>query len=162
MIIKTRIEFTTLLKFIFGKVYISSLGAIAVYSLWITAVISPYIKKIYYIFITISFIVGIYFLIVKPISIYFKLKKSFKIEIAHQYTEYEFTDEKIMWKKKTCSGTMELNSLYTIQEYKNWFVLFSGRNTYYSFIPKKNMTPSQIEELRSIFRSTKGVKLKLL
>jgi hypothetical protein len=60
----------------------------------------------------------------------------------------------------TFNSEINLNSSYKIEELKNWFLIYPS-NRIANLIPKTGITSQEIVELRNIFKSLSGVKVKL-
>ena len=106
-------------------------------------------------------ILGLILVVLLLLLIYLLSVRQYKTnKLARKEIDYEFKDNMMSVKNEGGNGTVDLNSYYKITEFKNLFLLYSSNRTA-TYLPKKDMTPSQIEELRGIFKNLQGVKLKL-
>ncbi len=105
---------------------------------------------------------GLFSLIGIPVSIFFNAKKNMrKNKWVNQIIEYRF-DKKIYITGETFQLSMEWTDLKSIQELKEWFVLFTAKQQGY-FIPKNRFINSGDEkEFKILISEIKNVKLKLL
>lgn len=92
--------------------------------------------------------------------IYFRTKKAFlsNTRIQENHT-YIFSEENIKIKGETFESIFEWKSLYQVKEVKDWFLLYQSSQTM-NLVPKKDLTPPQIKELRQLILRNHG-KAKL-
>ena len=96
-----------------------------------------------------------------PISVYLKSKKYFYSNARLQETiEYEFTPEELKIKGETFNSNMDWSKTNRIEEKKDWFLIYQSQQTM-NMIPKKDLTETQIIELRNFFKKLENVKMKL-
>lgn len=104
---------------------------------------------------------GVFFVFYIPYSIYRNAKKNFLSNQKIQETiAYEFIDNQMLVKGETFEANYDLETLNRVEELKDWFLVYHS-NQVGNLIPKSQLSPQEIIELRDIFKNLKQVKLKL-
>ncbi|MEC3875917.1 YcxB family protein [Chryseobacterium salviniae] len=94
------------------------------------------------------------------IRTYFSVKNIFySNKKIQENISYIFTDEKICMEGETFSEDFTWNSVYKVNENKEWFLIYHNAQTM-NMVPKKYFTKEQLSELRDIIRKN-NVKAKL-
>ncbi len=108
-----------------------------------------------------NILMGTLFVFGTPLFTYLSAKRNYKsIQRLHEETEYEFTEEAMILSGNSFNSELKWNGTYKIEELKKWFLIYQSRQ---SVIPisKKDLTPGQIKELRHLFKSLNGIKVRL-
>ena len=106
-------------------------------------------------------VVGIILLIVYPLFLWMGAVRQYTSnKLLGKEKVYEFENNIMRVKLEGNQGTVDLNTYYKIKEFKDLFLLYQSTRVAI-YLPKKDMTSSQIEELRGIFKKLQGVKLQL-
>lgn len=104
---------------------------------------------------------GTLFVFGTPLFTYLSAKRSYKsIQRLHEETAYEFTGEAMTLSGDSFNSELKWNGTYKIEELKKWFLIYQSRQSVIA-VPKKDLPPEQVEELRHLFKSLTGIKLKL-
>lgn len=165
MTIKTKINFKEYVKLIYTLAYEKTilrllLGVALLILLWI---IFYYLdifnlpKPLIYQYITLILIV-----VVQPVGIYLTTRRNYKSSNQLcEALEIEITSEDLKINGETYYMEIKWDKLHQIIEKKNWFLLYQN-NLSAILISKKNMTESDIQNLRYILKSNKEVPVMLL
>jgi len=96
---------------------------------------------------------GIMFVFYIPFAIHKNSKKIFVSNLRlHEQIEYDFTNDTLIATGESFTAEKDLRKVYKIVELKDWFLLYESA-AIFNLIPKKNMTPAEVNELREIFRN---------
>ena len=113
------------------------------------------------------FIAVVYFLfstVVYPASYLAKIKRTFtnNARVTEEIT-YELTPERLIYTASTFKGERIWAPGNIVLELKDCFIIYEKKGSKGACILSKHgMTPDEIDEMRTFFRSLKIIKLKLL
>lgn len=108
-----------------------------------------------------NLVLGLCFVVVMPLSIYFTAKKSYATtERLQEEIEYTFTNETMTLTGESFKTEMSWEKTYKIEELQNWFLIFHSKKIA-NLIPKSDLTPGQVLQLRTLLKGVKNVKLFL-
>ncbi|AWA30476.1 hypothetical protein HYN48_10470 [Flavobacterium magnum] len=102
-----------------------------------------------------------FYLIFIPVMLYIKSTRNFASnKRIQQPVIYEFTADKMFSKGERFNSELAMDSLYRIEETRDWFLVYQSKQVA-NLIPKREMTDADLSDLRRIFRTVPGLKLKL-
>ncbi|TCC86457.1 YcxB family protein [Pedobacter frigiditerrae] len=106
-------------------------------------------------------VLGLVIVFMMPLGIYFSAKKNFKnYNVLNGANEYQFDNDNLRIIGSNFNSKIKLNSLYKVEELKNWFIIHLAKGST-NLISKKALNEHQILALREIFKKLKNVKIKL-
>ena len=110
---------------------------------------------------TFQFVIGIILIFLTPYKVFATTKRNFNSnQRLQEEIEYEFTNEKMKIKGESFNSEFDWYNTNKIEELNNWFLIYQSSTTG-NLIPKKNLSKTEIEQLRNIFNEQKNIKLKL-
>ncbi|MDB5030374.1 YcxB family protein [Mucilaginibacter sp.] len=101
------------------------------------------------------------YIFLRPVVTYFATKKNFNThQILREEIIYEFLPDKLLVTTSYSNSEIPWTKMYKIRELKKWFLIYQSNRTA-NLISKNFLTDEQILQLRSLFKSIQGIKLKL-
>jgi hypothetical protein len=101
------------------------------------------------------------YIFLRPISIYFLARKSFNTnQILQDKVVYEFLTDKLLITTQYSSASIPWDKMYKIRELKDWFLIYHS-NKLANLIPKRLFNTQEIIQVKDLFKSIKGVDVKL-
>ncbi|MFD0764427.1 YcxB family protein [Mucilaginibacter lutimaris] len=164
MVVKTHITLQQYIKLMYfltyrkgGTIYISIIAVI----MFVTGILSVAGISDMQTDPTFALVFGAFVIFVLPVSVYLSAKKNFNSNKRLSETiDYEFTSDKMIVRGETFHSELGLNETFKIEELKNWFLIYQSKQTA-NFVSKASLNTVEISELRSLFNSLSGVKVKL-
>jgi len=167
MTVTTKIEFKEYLKLMYILTYrkwrtifitIIGIGMFVFLLLYYLGIINAGTKTYNPIF---QFVFAILVVLGLPFSVYRMAKKNFSSHTRLQENiEYDLSVDKMKTKGESFNSELDWSKTYKIEEISNWFLIYQSKQVA-NLISKKNITETQINEMRAIFKAQKGVILKL-
>lgn len=100
------------------------------------------------------------YIIMRPIAIYFRAKKSFNTnQILQEEVTYEFLPDRLIVISPYSNSEMPWSKIYKIRELRNWFLIYQS-DKLFNLIPKQSLSSENIVQLKKMVKNIPGLKIK--
>ena len=108
----------------------------------------------------VSILIGLVFTAFIPFLVYLNAKRSYSSNaMIKENIIYEFNQDSMKLKGESFSSEVSWDSIFKVEEIKEWILIYQSK-VLVTIIPKNAMNPDQIAELKGIFTSRPGIKIK--